>query len=84
MSESPSAPGMLTTAAKFGGAVLRHAADGFREVAPAQVAQRLAVCQSCPACDQSAMVCRDCGCRLLLKARWASETCPQERWPKVE
>lgn len=75
------APGLIEQTLHLGQAVVRHAHNGFTQVSSAMFENRLAVCRACPTCDTAAMVCRDCGCYLQIKARWASESCPLSRWP---
>jgi len=75
-------PGLLQRAANLGQALVRHAADGLQTVGDATYEHRLATCRQCELCDLARMVCRhtDCGCWLTVKARWASETCPVQKW----
>lgn len=81
-----SEPGLLRKAWNFGKAVVRHVADGGRDVSDDEFFARLAVCKTCPSCDVPRMVCRErsCGCQLYVKARWHSETCPLDKWPSLE
>lgn len=84
--EAAQGPGWGRRMVNFGRAVLRHAGDGLQAVDDAVYEQRLAICRECPMCDQAKMVCHDqsCGCFLNLKARWASEDCPQKKWPQPD
>lgn len=79
-------PGLLRKAWNFGKAVVRHVADGGRDVSDEEFFSRLAVCKTCESCDVPRMVCREqsCGCQLYVKARWHSENCPQGKWPRLE
>ena len=82
---APQEPGLLRKAVNFSRAVSRHIADGARKVGQENYEQRLAICRACPSCDVPRMVCRErrCGCRLPVKARWRSESCPRGKWPAV-
>jgi len=83
--EPPQGPGLARRAWNFGQAVVRHVADGGREVDAATVESRLAICRACPECDIEHLVCRhkSCGCFLQTKACWQSEKCPLQKWPAV-
>jgi hypothetical protein len=73
-------------ALNFGKALLRHTADQLRQMDAATYDARLAICRQCSSCDTERMVCQQpaCGCALSVKAWWASERCPLDRWPKAE
>lgn len=75
----------IRKAARFGRALARHAADGFRKLNDEDYDRRIAVCRACPSCDVERLVCREvsCGCFLRRKARWRSESCPRDQWPEV-
>jgi hypothetical protein len=79
-------PGLARRAVHFAGAFLRHVRDRRRQVDHQSYQARLAVCRTCPSCDLARMVCREksCGCRLRVKARWRSESCPLGKWPAVK
>lgn len=68
----------LQTAGRFVRAVVRHALDGFTNVSPEEYERRLNICRQCEFFDR--MTCRRCGCFLAVKAHWASESCPEEKW----
>jgi hypothetical protein len=63
---------------------------GMSKVNDQQYAERLSICDSCEHCDKSdeRWICKLCSCYLkegkLLpgKARWATQDCPIEKWPK--
>lgn len=86
MSEQQDEPGLLRKAANFSVAVARHVADGGRKVSDEVGLARLIVCADCPAFDPNKIACRErkCGCRLKTKARWRSEKCPLDKWPREE
>ena len=76
-------PGLLRKAANFGKAVVKHVADGGKHVSDEVYLARLSVCANCPSLDPERMRCleKSCGCRLKVKARWRSESCPVGKWP---
>jgi hypothetical protein len=76
-------PGLLRKAANFGKAVVKHVADGGKHVSDEVYLARLSVCANCPSLDPERMRCMEktCGCRLKVKARWRSESCPLGKWP---
>jgi hypothetical protein len=80
---APAGPGLLRRAMNFGKAVVRHVADGGAKVSDEVYEKRLSTCRQCDLCDKSRMVCAhsSCGCFLIIKARWQSESCPLQKWP---
>jgi hypothetical protein len=62
----------------------RYMASGMRTITESVYQQRLAVCRTCEFFRDNQ--CLKCGCRLagdvIAKARWASESCPEGRWPQ--
>ena len=60
-------------------AVISFARDGFRFVSGAVYETRIAVCRDCD--RRVGNRCRECGCRLALKARGRAFRCPLGRWP---
>lgn len=79
-------PGLLVKAANYARAEVRHTADLRREVDEETYWARLAVCRKCALLDRERMVCRqpECGCKVEIKARWASEACPIGKWERNE
>jgi hypothetical protein len=69
----------------FAAALERHLAGGMRTVPESVYEQRLAACRACASYRDNQ--CLKCGCRLagdvIAKARWASEGCPDGRWPQL-
>jgi len=76
-------PSFVQRALHLGQAVVRHARNGFAQVSSTVCESRLSVCRQCASCDTAAMICRDCGCSLAIKAQWDSEQCPQGRWDAI-
>lgn len=77
-------PSILTQALSFGKAVLKHIADGFRNVSDEVYKERVKICEGCDKFSQEARRCLECGCYVDTKASWASEECPLKKWLKVE
>lgn len=77
-------PSIVRKAAGFAAAAARHLADGAAHVPQEIYEARLSICRSCDRLDAESMACLECGCRLLIKARWRSEDCPLGRWPAAE
>ena len=71
-------------ALQFGHAVVRHAANGFATLDDLAYEARLTVCRQCERCDIERMLCRECGCLLVMKARWGSEGCPRGKWDEID
>ena len=85
-------PSLLTKAASlakitagmaesFTKAVVGHAANGFRQTTPAEYAERMALCQACPAFTGS--TCGKCKCKLNWKASMRTTGCPDNKWPSL-
>ena len=89
LAKKKSGPGAITKAVNFGKALVRDALHGFKRLSDEAYAARLAICDPCPHCDKSEdhWRCKLCGCPLKEqpdwpgKARWASESCDDNRWP---
>lgn len=76
----PAFPPIARQAVNFFGAVAGHVASGLAIVPEDERARRLAICEGCPSYDAPTGRCRKCGCRMAIKARWASQVCPLGRW----
>jgi hypothetical protein len=82
----PAAPGPARKAVNFAFAAVGHALSLLREANSETRAARLAACLApCEMWDgdERNPTCRHpaCGCPLLEKTKWASETCPLGKWP---
>lgn len=66
----------------FLGAAAGVTASGFARAQPALKAARLEACRLCPQYEAGPGRCRACGCRMDLKAGFASVECPERRWPE--
>jgi len=76
--ESQQPPSLAQKAVSFIGAVVNHAASGFAQAAPEELAKRQAICGTCP--ELSNGRCLKCGCNAALKAAWESSKCPLGKW----
>jgi hypothetical protein len=61
--------------------LLAFVADGCTTVSADQYRERLQICDSCE--QRKGNRCRQCGCRLSIKARGRAFTCPNEKWPML-
>jgi len=64
----------------FATAMVRWAAAGLPVVTDTVHSERIKVCSSCPRRDRN--WCSICHCLLYLKAKVATEQCPEYRWPQ--
>ena len=75
-------PGALRKVANFLPALAAHVLDGLAEVPDAARDARLAACATCDywrpdwTCSHV-----ECGCDLLVKAKWRTQHCPLKKWP---
>lgn len=86
-------PSMLRKAANFTKAAVKHVAAGSPQATDEQVAERFAICQSCPmfkATGEGQGECSKCGCGLkavgvagVSKLRWADQACPIGKWKAI-
>jgi hypothetical protein len=74
----PKMPSLLQQAANFGGAVVRHVANGMKQVSPEEKQRRLDLCVICEHYANGR--CAKCGCGLDSKTGWDSERCPIGKW----
>jgi hypothetical protein len=77
-------PPTFKLAQNFTKALVKHAADGFAKVTLEQLKARLEVCNSCGLRIKNRCSHPDCGCFLDKKAWWASEDCPDKKWPNLD
>ena len=77
-------PRMVDMAASFAKSALNHAKNLFENVSDPIQKQRLQICQECPFFDAEKIKCKKCGCFLMVKTSWASESCPDGKWSSQE
>lgn len=54
--------------------------SGYKLVSDEIFEERLDICKECPDFNSAISQCRQCGCLLSIKAKWASEKCPLDKW----
>lgn len=74
------APGILTKAGNFMGAMVDHAKNRFKMSDPELKAERLKICEGCPLLNRARMTCSRCGCGVQAKASLESSKCPMGYW----
>ena len=81
--KGPSLAAMAVHVAQAAGRVAIHAITGQPILLPEPAVQaRLAICRSgCSHHANGRCLHRSCGCFLSRKARLATETCPEGKWP---
>ena len=70
----------MKTIKNFTNSLINHSLNGFQNVNRETFQSRLEICKSCEFFDASAVRCKQCGCFLNIKASWASEKCPIDKW----
>jgi len=71
-------PPLWKQAANLAGAVVAHAAGGFKEATPEERDRRLALCLVCEHWREER--CTQCGCYVRAKAAWLEQKCPVGKW----
>ena len=64
----------------FTNSLINHSLNGWMNVNRETFNSRMSICRSCEFFDSSAVRCKQCGCFLNIKASWASEKCPIDKW----
>ena len=68
---------------RFASASINHAKNGMQKVPARVYDERLSICRGCEFYNNEnpkRPTCKECGCFLLVKAGWASESCPLKKW----
>lgn len=80
--EPTDGPSLPKKAWNFTKAIAAHVATGAKLVSAQIYEQRLNICNECPSGLRKVDVCyaKKCGCNLLRKARWKSQSCPKGHW----
>jgi len=68
----------------FSISLLKHAKNLFENVPDPIQKNRLQICQECPFFNPENLKCNKCGCFLMSKTSWASESCPEGKWSSQE
>ncbi len=69
------------TVKRFAKAVVKHAANGFKQTDPEVLEIRKAECAKCE--HNNGKTCNKCGCQIVgwpNKLAWATEKCPVGKW----
>lgn len=74
-------PGFGKRLLTFSQALIRHASNGMKHVTESEHDARLQVCEACEWLSADGKSCLKCGCGLEAKTLWASESCPEKKWP---
>ena len=64
----------------FTNSIINHASNNFYQVNLPTFEQRMSICKSCEKFNSTNTTCNECGCFLNIKASWASEKCPLDKW----
>jgi hypothetical protein len=83
VSEARAYPGVFAQAANFAASLTHHALAGFPKATDDERAARLEVCRACDRYDAAQVRCKECGCFLAAKTRWAAEACPLGKWGPI-
>lgn len=70
----------MSQLSNFVSSLINHSLNGFQNVNRETFNSRMNICRSCEFFDSSAVRCKQCGCFLNIKASWASEKCPIDKW----
>lgn len=76
----PSFPSVFQMAGNLMQSIATHITTGAHNVPDVVYYQRMEICEGCEFYDEETVRCKDCGCYLNIKARWASMECPQKKW----
>lgn len=79
-SDIKKAPSLTEKAKNFSKSLLNHAKSGFAIVQNKTHKKRLETCEKCEYYDEHTTSCQLCGCDLIIKTSWASESCPEGKW----
>lgn len=75
-----SPPTTYDKATSFLSAMKDYVRSGSQVAPDAVVAARYSMCRECPLFATDTEICRECGCRLKTKCRWAVSECPLGKW----
>jgi len=73
-------PSFFQMTKNAGASMMNHAMNSFQSV-PANVKEeRISICEGCEHYNSETTRCDECGCFINIKADWASEKCPIDKW----
>ena len=64
----------------FSNSLINHSLNSFKTVPFETHQERLKTCFSCDKFNKQNETCLECGCFLRIKASWATEKCPLDKW----
>ena len=79
--------GVVKTFNRFAKSAAKHVVNGAAKVPTEIYRQRLEICRDCEFYNNENPKhprCKECGCFLMVKASWASESCPLQKWVSVQ
>ena len=74
---------VVKTFNRFAKSAAKHIANGGARATASVYKKRLQICRDCEFYNNDNPQnpkCNECGCFLLVKASWASEACPLQKW----
>lgn len=77
-------PPMKEKIVSFSKSLVAHAGNLFRSVDNPLQKKRLQICSNCEFFNAEKITCNKCGCLLIVKTSWASESCPEGKWSSQE
>ena len=77
--KSQNMPSALVMVKNFGSSLLNYAANSFQSVSEHVKQERIKICEGCEYYTEDKR-CSECGCFVHIKAGWASEKCPLDKW----
>jgi len=79
----PKDPSIFKQVFNFGKAVSKYISSGLEDVSQKEYNRRLMICSKCEHVNEVFDKCLICGCKLTIKAKWATERCPhpdENKW----
>tara|TARA_R110000823_G_scaffold20688_2_gene63089 strand:+ start:335 stop:571 length:237 start_codon:yes stop_codon:yes gene_type:complete len=75
-------PTKLKKLSNFTLAAAKFAAGGFIVSSKEVYDSRVLTCLACPSYNTDSDDCDICGCPVEVKAKWSTESCPENKWTK--
>lgn len=73
-------PSLFQKIVNLSRAVTQHVAAGLQHTDEETVKYRLEICHTCDRFNPTHSTCRVCGCNMTIKAKWAEQRCPINKW----
>jgi hypothetical protein len=76
-------PNVLKLTSNFADASIKELISfvrGDKSISKEEKEKRMKICESCVFFDNSSKRCKKCGCFLLIKTAWRTQTCPIGKW----